>query len=86
MNNHSTICILMGTYNGQDFLAEQLLSIENQSHKDWRLIISDDGSTDETLAIAKAFQEKWGNDRLELRQGPNQGFCKNFLSLACDLV
>ena len=84
MNNHSTICILMGTYNGQDFLAEQLLSIENQSHKDWRLIISDDGSTDETLAIAKAFQEKWGNDRLELRQGPNQGFCKNFLSLACD--
>jgi glycosyltransferase involved in cell wall biosynthesis len=74
----------MGTYNGQAFLAEQLLSIENQSHKDWRLVMSDDGSTDDTLAIAKTFQEKWGKDRLEIRQGPKQGFCANFLSLACD--
>ena len=84
MNHNSTICILMGTYNGQAFLAEQLLSIENQSHKDWRLVMSDDGSTDDTLAIAKTFQEKWGKDRLEIRQGPKQGFCANFLSLACD--
>ena len=84
MNHSSTICILMGTYNGQAFLAEQLLSIENQSHKNWRLVMSDDGSTDDTLAIAKTFQEKWGKDRLEIRQGPKQGFCANFLSLACD--
>jgi hypothetical protein len=34
--------------------------------------------------IAKTFQEKWGKDRLEIRQGPKQGFCANFLSLACD--
>ena len=47
----------MGTYNGQSFLAEQLLSIENQSHKNWRLFISDDGSTDATLTIAREFQE-----------------------------
>ena len=84
MNSGPTLCILMGTYNGQAFLAEQLLSIENQSFKDWRLIISDDGSTDDTLAIAKTFQEKWGGERLEIREGPKQGFCKNFLSLACD--
>ena len=84
MNNSPSICILMGTYNGQAFLAEQLLSIENQSHKNWRLFISDDGSTDATLTIAREFQEKWGSDRLEIREGPQQGFCKNFLSLACD--
>lgn len=84
MNNNPSICILMGTFNGQAFLAEQLLSIENQSHKNWRLLISDDGSTDATLTIAKEFQKKWGSDRLEIREGPKQGFCKNFLSLACD--
>lgn len=78
------ICILMSTYNGEKFLAEQLQSIENQTHINWRLIISDDGSSDNTLAIAKQFQEKWGGSRLEIRQGPQQGFCKNFLSLACD--
>ena len=74
----------MGTYNGQKFLAEQLQSIENQTHKNWRLVLSDDGSTDDTLAIAREFQDKWGNDRVEIRQGLNQGFCKNFLGLACD--
>lgn len=74
----------MGTYNGEAYLAEQLLSIENQSHKNWRLIISDDGSTDGTLDIAKAFQDSWGKNKLEIRQGPKLGFCKNFLSLATD--
>lgn len=78
------ICILMGTYNGEKFLAEQLQSIEAQTHTHWRLIISDDGSRDDTVAIARQFQEKWGRGRLELRQGPQQGFCRNFLSMACD--
>lgn len=81
-----TVCILMGTYNGDKYLSEQLLSIENQTHKNWRVILSDDGSVDTTLTIAKAFQEKWGKDRLEIRQGPQQGFCINFLSLACDSI
>ena len=84
MTDTSAVFILMGTYNGEAFLAEQLLSIENQSHTNWRLIISDDGSTDSTLTIAKSFQDKWGSDRLEIREGPKQGFCTNFLSLACD--
>ena len=84
MNNMPRVCIFMGTYNGEKYLAEQLLSIENQTHKNWRVILSDDGSVDTTLTIAKGFQEKWGSDRLEIRQGPQQGFSKNFLSLACD--
>ena len=78
------ICILMSTYNGEKYLAEQLQSIENQTYTNWRMIISDDGSTDDTLKIAKQFQEKWGNNRLEIRQGPQNGFCQNFLSMACD--
>lgn len=84
MNNTPTICILMGTCNGQKYLAEQLQSIENQTHKNWRLVLSDDGSTDDTLAIAREFQDKWGNNRLEIRHGSKEGFCKNFLGLACD--
>ena len=83
-DNTLTVCILMSTYNGEKFLAEQLQSIEDQTHKNWRLVISDDGSSDNTLAIAKQYQQKWGSDRLEVRQGPQQGFCQNFLSMACD--
>lgn len=87
MNNSKNtpfIYILMSTYNGEKYLAEQLQSIEDQTHKNWRLVISDDGSSDNTLAIAKQFQSKWGSGRLEIRQGPQQGFCQNFLSMACD--
>ena len=82
--NTPHICILMSTYNGEKFINEQLQSIENQTHKNWRVVISDDGSSDNTIAIAKQFQEKWGNNRLEIRTGPQQGFCLNFLSMACD--
>jgi len=76
----------MSTYNGEKFLSEQLQSIEDQTHKNWRLVISDDGSSDGTLAIAMQYQQKWGSDRLELRQGPQQGFCQNFLSMTCDIT
>jgi glycosyltransferase involved in cell wall biosynthesis len=82
--NQHNICILMCTYNGEKFLADQLDSIEHQSYQDWRVIISDDGSNDRTLAIAKQYQDKWGSHRLEIRQGPQRGFCHNFLSIACD--
>jgi glycosyltransferase involved in cell wall biosynthesis len=78
------ICILMATYNGEKFIAEQLQSIEEQSYKNWSLIISDDCSSDNTLTIAKQFQQKWGSDRLEIHQRPQLGFCQNFLSMACD--
>lgn len=74
----------MSTYNGKKFLAEQLDSLENQTHENWHLIISDDGSSDDTLYIAKKYQEKWGHERLKIRNGPQQGFCQNFLSMACD--
>jgi len=76
----------MATYNGEKYIAEQLQSIEDQTYKNWRLIISDDDSSDNTLTIAKKFQQKWGNTCLEIRQGPQQGFCQNFLSLTCDKI
>jgi len=75
----------MAAYNGEKFIAEQLQSIEEQTHKNWRLIISDDGSTDNTLTIAKQFQQKWESGRVEIRQGPESGFCQNFLSISCDM-
>lgn len=85
--NQSTtlqICVLMSSYNGEKFIAEQLQSIENQTYQNWKVIISDDGSSDDTLKIVHKFQRKWSRDKLEIRTGPKQGFCQNFLSMACD--
>jgi glycosyltransferase involved in cell wall biosynthesis len=78
------ICILMATYNGSNYLSEQLLSIENQTYQNWRLIVSDDGSDDLTLVVLKEFQSKWGHDKLLILEGPRKGYCLNFLSMACN--
>lgn len=45
--------ILLATYNGGRYIETQLLSIISQSYKNWRLIIHDDGSTDNTIEIVK---------------------------------
>ena len=78
------VAILMGTMNGARFLPEQLDSLAAQTHQNWVLIASDDGSTDDTLGILKAYQAKWPTGKLIIKEGPKQGFCVNFLSMACD--
>jgi len=50
------IDILLATYNGEKFLREQIVSLQNQSFSDWKLLIHDDGSNDETITIIKEFQ------------------------------
>lgn len=78
------VAILLCTYNGARFLAEQLDSLEAQTHQNWVVIASDDGSNDQTLEILQQYQEKWPVGKLIIRGGPQKGFCQNFLSLACD--
>jgi glycosyltransferase involved in cell wall biosynthesis len=74
----------MGTYNGRAYLEEQLDSLEKQTHTNWQLIVSDDGSTDNTHSLLEKYQSKWPEGKLITRSGPQQGFCQNFLSMACD--
>lgn len=78
------VAILLCTFNGQKYLAEQLDSIEKQVHRNWFVIASDDGSSDHTIQILQSYQRRWSEGRLIIRQGPKKGFCHNFLSLACD--
>jgi glycosyltransferase involved in cell wall biosynthesis len=78
------VAILMGTRNGARFLAAQLATIAAQSHRDWRLIVSDDGSTDDTRSLLAAFADGPGRGRTAIREGPRGGFAANFLSLAGD--
>lgn len=77
------VAILLGTYNGQSYLAEQLDSFAVQAHGNWAVWASDDGSQDGTLGILNAYQAKWGAERLTLLEGPRGGFVANFLSLIC---
>jgi glycosyltransferase involved in cell wall biosynthesis len=77
------VAILLCTFNGEQFLHQQLASIATQIHTNWVLWASDDGSFDSTLDILRTTQQSWGAERLIIVQGPCKGFARNFLSLAC---
>jgi glycosyltransferase involved in cell wall biosynthesis len=79
-----SIAILLCTFNGARFLPAQLTSYEAQDFANWRLVASDDGSSDDTVALLEDFQKRYGTDRVEIRHGPRKGFVANFLSLICD--
>lgn len=78
---NSSIAILMATYNGGKYLAEQLDSLLAQSYQDWHLYVHDDGSQDSTVDIIKEYAKRFA-EKITLLDYPAQGgACMNFLSL-----
>ncbi|TWJ33021.1 glycosyltransferase family 2 protein [Geobacter argillaceus] len=77
-----TIDILLATYNGSDYLIEQLDSIIGQTFADWRLLARDDGSTDTTPEILRAYQAQLP-DRITIvpGEGRSLGARGNFAAL-----
>lgn len=81
-NHHSPVSILMSTYNGEMFLDKQIDSILNQTHKNFKLIIRDDGSSDETLTIINDYLHKYPNVVSLLKDTEeNIGSTKSFLRM-----
>ncbi len=75
------IRILLATCNGADHLAEQLTSYESQSHRDWSLDVSDDGSRDGTREMIMRFARATPAQAIRLSDGPRDGVAANFLTL-----
>ena len=74
--------IVLSTYNGAKFLAEQIESIQKQTFTDWQLLIRDDGSTDETPQIIQQFATS--DKRIKFINADNRenfGVIKNFFTL-----
>ncbi|HEL9630600.1 TPA: glycosyltransferase family 2 protein [Streptococcus suis] len=71
--------ILMSTYNGQQFLAEQIRSIQDQTFSDWTLLIRDDGSSDQTKVLLQDFASQDSRIRLiDVEEQKNLGVIKSF--------
>ena len=71
------VVVLMSTYNGERYVAEQLRSILQQLPARGRILVRDDGSTDATANIIHALADP----RISLTRGPNLGFSRSFLTL-----
>lgn len=70
------ISIAMTTYNGEKFIKQQIESILTQINSEDEIIISDDGSTDNTLNIIKDYSNNY--PQIKIYKGPKKGTAKNF--------
>lgn len=66
------ISVLMGIYNCASTLVEALDSLENQTYKDFKIILCDDGSKDNTLQVAQDYAKRFDNV-IVIQNGRNKG-------------
>jgi glycosyltransferase involved in cell wall biosynthesis len=66
--DHPLISVMVPAYNAGPYLAEALDSVFAQSHRPLEVIVVDDGSDDDTLAVARTYGE-----RIHIIQQPRGG-------------
>ena len=72
--------ILLATYNGERFLSEQIESIINQSYTDYKILASDDNSSDCTFEILRSYESVLG-EKIKVVQSNTHSAKENFYNL-----
>lgn len=58
LNNSLLVSVGIPFYNAQQYLGYAIESVLSQTHQNWKLILVDDGSSDNSLAIANSYAKK----------------------------
>lgn len=66
------VTIITGIYNCEDTLDEAVDSILNQTFREWKWVLCDDGSTDNTYQTAQKYADKYNNIFL-IKNDTNRG-------------
>lgn len=69
----SSISIIMGIYNCAETLSEAIESILCQTYDNWKLIMCDDGSSDNTYEIANNYKKLYPNKIVLIKNDKNMG-------------
>ena len=69
INYMNNVAICMATYNGENYIDEQITSIIEQTYQNWILFIRDDGSSDDTVAHIRRFLEQYP-DKIKMIEEP----------------
>lgn len=73
--------VLIATYEGGLFLREQLDSLLNQTYRNWKAYIHDDGSGDGTLLVIREYTQKYPEKFVLIEGEPAGGARNNFFYL-----
>ena len=68
----ATVDIIIPAYNAARFLPAAIDSVETQTFKDWRILLVDDGSTDNTAEVVSPYRTRLG-ERLKYIRQANAG-------------
>jgi len=82
LNADQQVNILLATYNGGKYLAQQLASLQAQTLSNWVLLVRDDGSTDNTRDILDGFAADDRRITIIRDDNRNLGVARNFALLA----
>ena len=82
-DGNPSVLVMMASYNGEKYIAEQINSILAQEGVDVTLRICDDGSTDSTPVICEMFASAHTNVHFEVNKR-NKGLAKNFMDMVYD--
>lgn len=74
------VTVLMSTYNGQQYLEQQMDSILSQRGVNVEILVRDDCSFDNTLNILRNYEDKYDNVHV-IEGRENWGACRSFLYL-----
>ncbi|MCY7485306.1 glycosyltransferase family 2 protein [Paenibacillus alvei] len=81
MGEHNgKVQVLVSTYNGEKYLAEQLNSLLEQTYPHTFITIRDDGSSDSTVSVIKEYVSEFP-DKIEAIYGENVGVIASFFEL-----
>lgn len=72
-SNMESVEILLATYNGAEYIGQQIDSILAQTNTKWHLTVSDDGSTDATADILEDYQAHYPNKICRVCSGKKFG-------------
>lgn len=75
------VSVIMGIFNVANTLSEALDSLLCQTYQDFEIILCDDGSTDNTLAVAQSYQDQYPEKIVLLQNKKNTGL--NFTLNKC---
>jgi len=76
-----TTAVILSTWNGEEYLQEQLRSIRDQVRQADRVYIRDDGSSDGTVQLVREFIADNGLENWTLEEGENLGWMRSFRKL-----
>lgn len=71
------VSIITPCYNSEKYIEETIHSVINQSYQNWELLITDDGSTDDSIKIIKRLANKDGRIKLFVKDNKGPAFARN---------